>query len=921
MTLKENLLPEQAARVVIDEKLRMAGWKVVSLDEGTVRDAPGVAMREVVFTNGKRADYVLFVDAKPVGIVEAKPDSHAFNISVVEEQSRFYANSKIKGLEHDPMRFVYECAGDFIQFTDYMDPKPRSRRIFNFQRPETLRDIMEYDKPLRARLLDIPELDSTGLRQCQVNAITNLERSLKGNRKYSLVQMATGAGKTFTAITSIYRLLKYGGAKRALFLVDTLNLGKQAESEFAAYVPNDDNRKFNELYAVQRLTSSYIPPNVQVCISTIQRLYSILRGEELDETAEQDHPAEMKWSKDQRMPVSYKAEVPPEFFDFIVIDECHRSIYNVWKQVLEYFDSFLIGLTATPDKRTFGFFHKNVVSEYTHEDAIADAVNVGHDLYVIETKISKQGGVIWKGQQVDKRERLTRRRRWTQLDEDVVYSKEKLDKDVVNFNQIRTVIRTFRQQWKTIFPGREHLPKTLVFAKTDSHADDIIRIFREEFEEGNDFCKKLTYKNFEADKVLAAFRNDFYPRVAVTVDMVATGTDVKPLECLLFMRDVRSRTYFEQMKGRGTRTLDLDGMRRVSPSARTGKTHFVIVDAVGVTQSLKTDSRPLERAPSVPLKDLLRALQMGGQSEDLFLSLASRLARLERQLAQPERDTFTELSGGVTIRQAVKRLMDAYNPDVMEEKTKEIQNENPRISSSNAKKQAQQELIDSAVQPFNGKTIEFIEQVRRQHEQIIDNVNDDEVIRADWAKNPADFYQDAIRDFDSFLREHKDELTAISIFYDQPVRRRDITFKMLKDVLAKLKQDRPRLAPKEVWEAYAYLDKVEARSPVNELTILVSLLRRVSGVDQALTPYDAVVDRNFQAWVFDRHKGSGPKFTKEQMEWLRMIKDHMIASYRMDQYDLELTPFNDHGGRSKMYALFGDQMNDIIKELNDALVA
>ena len=363
--------------------------------------------------------------------------------------------------------------------------------------------------------------------------------------------------------------------------------------------------------------------------------------------------------------------MPVEFFDFIVIDECHRSIYNLWKQVLDYFDASLIGLTATPDNRTFGFFNQNVVSEYTHEQAVTDLVNVGSDVYLIETRITKRGGSIWKGQYVDRREKLTRKKRWEQLDEDVVYSRKELDEEVVNPSQIRTVIRTFKEHLPEMFPDRKNekgefeVPKTLIFAKTDSHADDIIQMVREEFGEENRFCKKITYNAEDPKGTLAMFRNDYYPRIAVTVDMIATGTDVKPLECLLFMRDVKSRNYFEQMKGRGTRTITLDDLKKVTPSARYTKDHYVIVDAVGVTTSLKTDSRPLERKPGVPLKDLLAAITVGARDEDLFTSLANRLTRLERQLTDKEKSTFADKAEGKTITQVVRELLNAYNPDTV----------------------------------------------------------------------------------------------------------------------------------------------------------------------------------------------------------------------------------------------------------------
>ena len=477
----------------------------------------------------------------------------------------------------------------------------------------------------------MPPLVHAGLRDCQITAIENLEASFKADKPRALVQMATGSGKTYTAITSVYRLLKYADAKRILFLVDTKNLGEQAEQEFMAYLPNDDNRKFTELYNVQRLKSSFVAKDSQVCISTIQRMYSLLKDEPLDEAAEETNPAEQMVKPKQPLPVVYNKKIPPEFFDFIIIDECHRSIYNLWRQVIEYFDAYLIGLTATPDNRTYGFFHKNVVSEYDHEQAVADGVNVGNEIYVIETERTKQGATIKANQQVERRERLTRKKRWERQDEDEAYSAKQLDREVVNPDQIRTVIRTFSDKLPEIFPGRNEVPKTLIFAKTDSHADDIIQIVREEFGEGNQFCKKVTYNATEDPKsVLAQFRNDYYPRIAVTVDMIATGTDVRPLECLLFMRDVKSRNYFEQMKGRGTRTLDADGLKKVTPSAATGKTHYVIVDAIGVTKSLKTASQPLITKPSVPLKDLAMGVMMGARDEDTVSSLAGRLARLEQ---------------------------------------------------------------------------------------------------------------------------------------------------------------------------------------------------------------------------------------------------------------------------------------------------
>ncbi len=367
----------------------------------------------------------------------------------------------------------------------------------------------------------------------------------------------------------MYRLLKFANAQRVLFLVDTRNLGKQAHQEFMAYTPPDDGRKFTELYNVQRLASSNIDPHSKVCISTIQRMYSILSGEPIDESAEDTSLNEVQLPDKARL-VRYNAAVPIEDFDFIIIDECHRSIYNLWKQVLDYFDAFLIGLTATPDKRTFGFFNENIVAEYNYENSVADGVNVGYDVFEIETELTQKGGVLEAKEWVDHRDRQTRKKRWAETDEDTAYTGKDLDRSVVNTSQIRKVIQTMKHAVETqIFPSRKETPKTLIFAKTDSHADDIVQIVREVYGQGNAFCKKVTYKAEEdPDSVLASFRNDYYPRIAVTVDMIATGTDVKPLEVLLFMRDVRSRGYYEQMKGRGVRSLDFENLARF-PTAPT----------------------------------------------------------------------------------------------------------------------------------------------------------------------------------------------------------------------------------------------------------------------------------------------------------------------------------------------------------------
>lgn len=931
-----NQDPEQLARDKIDAQLMACGWVIQDKEKLNLNATTGIVVRYYLTQDGKETDYVMFVDKKPCGIIEAKREEEGVRLTVHETQSEEYATSKLKYLDNDPLPFVYESTGDVTRFTDFRDPKPRSRNVFTFHRPETFRKWLKEDS-VRKTFQSLPELKTDGLRDCQITAINKLETSFKDFKPKALIQMATGSGKTFTAITFIYRLLKYTNAKRILFLVDTKNLGEQAEQEFMSYLPNDSNELFTKLYGVHRLKSSFIPTDNHVYISTIQRLYSILKGTELEESAEEENPNE-RWQPKEPMPVVYSEKIPIEFFDFIVIDECHRSIYNLWMQVLQYFDVFQIGLTATPDNRTFGYFNQNIVSEYNHEQAVADGVNVGHDVYLIETKITQQGATIEKGEYIERREKLSRKKRWEMQDENETYGANQLDKDVVNPNQIRLIIKTFKEMLPEIFKNEKRyappplgevgrglfeVPKTLIFAKTDSHADDIIQIVREEFGEENKFCRKITYREDNPKGVLQDFRNEYYPRIAVTVDMIATGTDVKPLECLLFMRDVRSRNYFEQMKGRGTRVIPLDDLKKVSPAAKFTKDHFVIVDAVGVTKSCKTDSRPMEKKPGVPLKDLLGAIAVGNRDEDLFSSLANRLARLEQQITEQEKNEFKEKTNGKALNTVIKELLNAYNPDVMDDLKakveKELAGESP-IKKEEAFNKLHDELKEKAAEVFTGELNTFIEFVRRVHEQTIDITNPDELINKGWATDSKEKAESLVKGFKTWIEQHKNEIIALQIFYSQPYRRRELTFKMIDEVVKKILLEKPTLAPMQVWHAYEQLEKVNG-SPKSNLTALVALVRRVTGIDTALTSYDKTVDKNFQQWILKKNAGQHNRFTEEQMQWLRMIKDHIATSIHLDADDLDYTPFDAQGGKGKMWQLFGSDMNEIINELNEVLAA
>ena len=892
---------ETKARLAIDKKLKECGYVVQDMAGFNPAVALGVVVREFP-TNSGPVDYLVFIDKQPVGVIEAKSSIYGEKLTSVAEQSKRYAESGFKYGIPANIRFAYEATDILTHFCDYADEKSCSREVFQFHKPKTLQEWLKESKTLRNRLKEFPKFIPLGFRECQKKAIINLEKSFSENKPRALIQMATGAGKTYTAITSVYRLLKFTKAKRILFLVDTKNLGEQAEMEFRAYKPNDDTHGFDQLYNLRRLNSSSISDDTKVCISTIQRMYSILCGEEMNESTEQISMNEQNIVGKPK-DVVYNSDYPPEFFDFIIIDECHRSIYNLWQQVLDYFDAFLIGLTATPDNRTYGFFRQNVVSEYTHEQAVLDHVNVSSDIYLIETDINRNGAKILE-RLVEKRDRQTRQKRWESNDEDIEYKSTQLDRDIVNLSNIRAVIKEFKEKLPVIFPKRKEVPKTLVFAKTDSHADDIIKIIREEFGESNDFCKKITYQIKEDPKsILTSFRNDFHPRITVTVDMIATGTDVKPLECLIFMRDVKSKNYFEQMRGRGTRTLDYEKLREVSPSVNTAKTKFIIIDAVGVTKSVKTETRQIDRKPSVSMKDLMMSVALGSHDEDTLTTLAGRLNRLDIVLTDREQEQAKELASGIYINDIAKTILDIF--DI------EITNEEDRP----------EKIKRMIIHFYNPKLRDFLENARKNHDQIIDNENIAEVVLSDWQENQEEHADKVISTFRDYLTKHRDELTALQIIYGQSFKTRPLTLAMVNEFYNSLRKE-TNLSHEVLWNAYAVKqpNKVAKKGVLTKLVDIISIIRFELNQIPQLVLYSTWLDKRFQEWIFKKNAGN-VQFTEEQMCWLRMIKDHIATSITITEDDLSLTPFNDSGGLGKFYQLFGQGYKDIIDDINLALAA
>jgi type I restriction enzyme R subunit len=911
----------------------------------------GVAVREFKLATGHGfADYLLFVDGKAVGVLEAKPEGHT--LSGVEVQTEKYSSGLPAGLNPpvEPLPFLYLSTGAITKFTNLLDPDPRSRRIFQIHQPGTLAEWLAADtldawvkgaghfsgardtKPssLRARLRAMPPVQKAFLFPNQLQAVINLEQSLFRDRPRALVQMATGSGKTIMAVTAAYRLIKFGGARRVLFLVDRSNLGEQAEKEFQGYRTPDDNRKFTELYNVQRLTSNTIGASAKVVITTVQRLYSMLKGEpDLDPALEEVSLFEFAGAAmKEPLPVVYNLAYPPEYFDVVIIDECHRSIYTLWRQVIEYFDAFLVGLTATPAKHTFGFFDQNLVMEYGHEQAVADGVNVDFEVYRIRTRITAQGSTIEAedGTMVGYRHRQSRKLRWEAPDEDITYGADALDRAVVAKDQIRLIVRTFRDRLFTdLFPGRTEVPKTLIFAKDDSHAEDIVEIVREEFGRGNAFCQKITYKTTgrrPAD-LIQEFRNSYDPRIAVTVDMIATGTDIRPVEVVVFLRSIKSRVLFEQMKGRGVRVIDPTELKAVTPDAHA-KTHFVIVDCVGITETPLADTYPLERNKSVPFRALLEHVSMGGSDPDVLSSLASRLSRLAKECGPDEDTRIRAASGGVGLTQIAHGIVNALDPDRQRAQarsthglTGDQEPTEPQLT------QAAQVLAKTAVQALatNPGLRHLLQDIKRELEQVIDEGSKDTLLFAGASVEAKEKAKALISSFEQFIADNKDEIDALQFFFSVP-RRDRLRYEDIKALAAVIKAPPRSWTPEVLWRAYDLLekDKVRGASGKRLLTDIVSLVRFALHQDDQLVPHADRVRARFESWMAQQAP-RGRQFTEQQIHWLEMMRDHVTTSLEIGIEDFDDVPFVQEGGRGRASQVFGRDFEPLLRELNEALAA
>jgi type I restriction enzyme R subunit len=917
---------EQRARQVIDAKLEAAGWAVQDRRDTNLSAKQGVAIREVyVATDAGRVDYLLYVDAKIVGVIEAKPAGT--NLAEVEFQALRYARSLTEAQRrlavfapNEVLPFVFMATSTEIYFANYFDPRPRSRKIFNFQKPETLAEWIRdaQAKPdtrtWRGKVQNLPDLDlydaapETRLRPASKRAIQAIENCLQNDHfSRSLVQMATGAGKTRMAVTESYRLINFGGFKRVLFLVDRNNLADQTLSEFANYTTPFDGRKFTELYVVEKLGKAGLPESASVVISTIQRVWAGLKGDQIPD-ADLDDPQLDNFNPDTVVEAQYNLKLPPEAFDLIIVDECHRSIYGLWRNVIEYFDAHIIGLTATPTKQTFGFFQQNLVSEYTYPESVADGVNVDFDVYRIKTAVTEGGGLLPAGSVVPAIDTRTNAQKIEQLDQDIEYKPSDLDRAVVSNDQIRLVLDTFKAKIPDIFPGRTKVPKTLIFAKSDSHADDIVRIGRQVFGQGNDFMAKITYTADSPKDLLQKLRNDASMRIAVTVDMIATGTDVKPLECVFFMRDIKSGTYFEQMKGRGARSIDDAEFQRVTEDA-THKERFVIVDAVGVTEHPFNDVTVLDRVKTVPIERLLEKAANLELTQDEALTLASRLSRISRKLTPEQRQELQEVSS-ISIEEIAGQLIQAGSEDRILQHIKETGKE---------REEAIIDLVIKLAEPLANNPVlrQKLVVMNQSFYRLIDEQTQDVLLDAHGVVD-TEKAKHVVESWAKYLEENKNEIEAIQLLTSQRGSAK-VTFRALESLIEAIRLPHPEWTPEVIWKAYKALNMTN-KSMLNATTDLVSLVRYSLGIMPELVNFKDTVEDKYQNWLAVQ-KQAGSTFTEQQMWWLNNIKNTICSSVTFEIDDLEKAPFPENGGSIAFAQQFPTNAREILTDLNQALSA
>ena len=855
------MTPEEKARQKIDLWFAEAGWKVINREDYEPT-CTAVAIREGLLKGNLEADYFLFINGKAIGVLEAKREEIDPFSNNVCEQAVLYAKSvpHIYQAYQKPLPFIFTSNGKELFFCDFREQKQSFKQIMAIPTPYELvkqLGISDY-------FAGLPSLQKKGLRDCQYEAVTELEKSFRSGQNRALMVLATGAGKTYTACLAAYRLLSYTPMRRVLFLVDRNNLGKQAEGEFGTFRLTENGDAFNTIFTVNRLRSSSIPSDSNVVISTIQRLFSFLRGDTIEDN---DNDDDNEPTEEVVLPPN--PNLPHDYFDLIIIDECHRSIYGNWRKVLEYFDTArLVGLTATPIPETMAFFNNNRIVNYTLEKSIVDGVNVDCRVYRIKTQVTENGGAILEGEKIKEETRYTGDVKTISNKETKTYTNKELNRSVINPAQIKLILSTYRDVVYTeLFndPQREanfdYLPKTLIFALNETHASNIVQIAKEVFGHTDDrFVQKITYSAGDSNELIRQFRNDKDFRIAVTCTLVATGTDVKPLEVLIFMRDVESLPLYIQMKGRGVRTIGDEQLRNVTPNAFS-KDCFYLIDAVGVTEHEKTIPTITDELTTkiITLKELLEQITHGYLPDEHLKRLAATLSRIYNKADNSQRTEFIRLAND-DMKELASRLYEAFENNILPPfiSTKEPNNERKGLVAPLANHaDARRYLLILAAG--------FVNTLMPGEDTLISKG-----FSIEEAKSTTEAFED-------FCKEHSDEIEALRIIYNNEGE--PITYSMLKDLENKLKMANNHFTSKQLWNSYAILNpnSVRRSSTKEESDALTNIIQLVRFALRQIERLDSVVSTSkqyFNLWLGQNQR----EITDKQREVISRIVDYIASN-------------------------------------------
>ncbi|QUB92886.1 DEAD/DEAH box helicase family protein [Prevotella denticola] len=855
--------PEEKARVIIDRMFEEAGWKVVDRDK-YAPNMTAVAIREGLMVGNREADYLLFLNGKAVGVLEAKRIETDINSDIVQEQARLYTRSCPKWCQawfpNIPLPLAYVANSRDLMFYDTRKSNSEFEYCKKIHTPKEVKKLLGLEDDY----VGLPTLSPKGLRACQYEAITQLEQSFRNGENRALMVLATGAGKTYTACLAAYRMLAFTPMKRILFLVDRNNLGKQAETEFGTFRLTENGDPFNTIFTVNRLKSSSVPTDSNVVISTIQRLFSLLKGDEITDNDEDDEEIE-----DKEIMLPENPNLLSDFFDMIIIDECHRSIYGNWQKVLNYFSKAkLIGLTATPVPETKAFFNGNIIVNYTLEKSIVDGVNVDCRVYRIKTQATENGGAILEGDKVKRETCYTGQVQTINNQETKNYTREELNRSIINPAQIKLILETYRDAVYTEMftdpqrePNMDYLPKTLIFALNENHATNIVKIAKEVFgHDDNRFVQKITYSAGDSNELIRQFRNDKDFRIAVTCTLVATGTDIKPLEVVMFMRDVASEPLYVQMKGRGVRTIGDEQLRNVTPNAYS-KDCFFLVDAVGVTEHEKVITSPSEGATSklMSLKELLEKITHGNVSDDYLRLLASRLSRISHKCEEKDREKFISLAH-ISMMDIASNIFDALEQGSL-----------PEYVNVNEPNTTRKALVHNIANEPDAREFLLI-----LNAGFIETLmpGEDTLISKGFSQEEA---QTATSAFEAYCEEHKDEIEALRIIYNN--HGEPLTYAMLKDLENRLKFVSSKFNTSLLWNSYAIINPqmVKHSSTKEEkeaLTNIIQLVRYAFHQIERLESLYPSASQRFNLWCGQNQR----PLTEEQIGVMQQVFSYIASN-------------------------------------------